>query len=81
METMIVAATTVCSVLALLFALFTARKVMKFPEGTERMQKISASIRQGANAYLSRQYRIVLVFFGAMFVILGVMAFLKLLTP
>ena len=67
--------------MALLFAVLTAKRVMGFSEGTERMQKISASIRKGANAYLGRQYRIVLIFFGAMFVILGVMAFAKLLTP
>ena len=77
----IVILTAVCSALALLFAVLTAKRVMGFSEGTERMQKISASIRKGANAYLGRQYRIVLIFFGAMFVILGVMAFAKLLTP
>ena len=45
------------------------------------MKKISGSIRQGANAYLKRQYKIVLIFFGVMFVILGAMAFAGLLTP
>ena len=45
------------------------------------MQKISSSIRKGANAYLKRQYRIVLIFFGIMFVLLGIMAAVKLLTP
>ncbi len=77
----IVILTAVCSALALLFAALTAKRVMGFSEGTERMKKISASIRSGANAYLGRQYRIVLVFFGVMFVILGGMAFAKLLTP
>ncbi len=76
---------TVCSfcgaLIALLFALFTAKKVLKFPEGNELMQKISHSIRKGANAYLKRQYAIVLIFFGVMFVILGILAILKLLTP
>lgn len=81
MELYLVIATFVGATLALLFALLTARKVLKFSEGTERMQKISASIRQGANAYLKRQYKIVLIFFGAMFVILGAMAIFKLLTP
>lgn len=69
------------SALALLFAALTAMRVMKFSEGTEKMQKISASIRKGANAFLSRQYKIVAVFFGAMFLILGVMAIFKLLSP
>ena len=69
------------SILALLFALLTAFKVLKFPEGSERMKKLSASIRAGANAYLRRQYCIVSVFFAVMFVVLGAMAWAKLLTP
>ncbi|MBR3271922.1 MAG: sodium-translocating pyrophosphatase, partial [Clostridia bacterium] len=81
MEKMIVTATTVCSVLALLFAVLTAKRVMGFDEGTDQMKKISASIRSGANAYLSRQYRIVAIFFAVMFVLLGGMAFAGMLTP
>ena len=45
------------------------------------MKKISQSIRIGANTYLTRQYKVVGVFFAVMFVILGVMAFANLLTP
>ena len=81
METYLVIITFACSVLAILFALFTALKVMKFPEGTDVMQKISQSIRKGANAYLKRQYKIVALFFVAMFVILAIMAECGLLTP
>ena len=72
--------TLVGSVIALIFALFTAKKIMKYSEGNEKMQKISASIRKGANAYLKRQYSIVSVFFAFMFVVLCVMAFCHLLT-
>ena len=68
------------SIIALLFAIFTAKKVMSFSEGTERMQKIAASIRQGANAYLKRQYTVVSVFFACMFVVLCGMATFGLLT-
>ena len=81
MEKLIMVMAFVGSILALLFALLTAFKVLKFPEGTERMKKLSASIRAGANAYLRRQYCIVSVFFAVMFVILGAMAWAKLLTP
>ncbi len=81
MENLLVVFSFAAAVLALLFAAFTAKKVMRFPEGTDLMKKISASIRQGANAYLKRQYRIVIVFFAIMFVILGVMAIFGLLTP
>ncbi len=80
MEKYLVLLTFVGSVLALLFALFTAKKVLKFSEGTEKMQKISQSIRKGANAYLKRQYTVVSIFFGGMFLILCGMALAGLLT-
>ncbi|MBE7032179.1 MAG: sodium-translocating pyrophosphatase [Ruminococcaceae bacterium] len=81
MDKLLVGLTFAGAVLALIFALFTARKVIKFPEGTDLMKKISGSIRKGANAYLKRQYKIVLIFFAVMFVILSIMAFADLLTP
>ncbi len=81
MDKLLVILTFAASVLALLFAAVTAKKVLSFSEGTELMKKISLSIRKGANAYLKRQYKIVLIFFGVMFVILSVMAFAGLLTP
>ncbi len=81
MEKILVSLVFAGAVLAILFAIFTARKVIRFPEGNDLMKKISGSIRQGANAYLKRQYKIVLIFFGVMFVILGAMAFAGLLTP
>lgn len=80
MEKYLVLLTFFGSVIALLFALFTARKVLKAEKGTEKMAKISESIKQGANAYLKRQYKIVLCFFAGMFVVLCIMASLKLLT-
>ncbi len=81
MDTLLVVLSFAGAVLALLFAAFTARKVMKFSEGTDLMKKISGSIRQGANAYLKRQYRVVLIFFGAMFALLGGLAIVDHFTP
>ena len=68
------------SILALLFALTRAKNVLSFGEGNDTMKKISGNIRKGAMAYLTRQYRILIVFFAAMFVILSVMAGFGLLT-
>ena len=65
---------------ALIFAIFTAKKVLKFSEGTDLMKKIAGNIRAGANAYLKRQYMVVAVFFAVMFIVLLVMALLNLLT-
>ena len=80
MEKVLVLLTFLGSVIALVFALVTAKKVLKFEEGTPLMQKISASIREGANAYLKRQYTIVAIFFACMFVVLCIMAATGLLT-
>ena len=44
------------------------------------MKKISQSIRIGANTYLTRQYKVVGIFFAVMFVVLMAMAFAGLLT-
>ncbi len=81
MEKYLVIATFVGAVLALAFAVIMAKRVLSFDEGTEKMKKISQSIRQGANAYLKRQYTIVSIFFGGMFLILCAMAIFGLLTP
>ena len=74
MELTIVISIFVGALLAIGFAAIMAKRVLGFDEGTEKMKKISASIRSGANAYLKRQYTIVLIFFAVMFAILGVMA-------
>ena len=81
MEKYLILFTFIGAVAALLFAVFTAKKVLKFSEGTDKMKKISESIRSGANAYLKRQYIVVGVFFIVMFIVLGIMSLLKLLTP
>ena len=62
-------------VLAIVFAIMQAKKVMSYSEGTQQMQKIAASIREGANAYLKQQYTTVAKVFVVVFVILLVMAF------
>ena len=81
MQNYLILFTSVAAVVALLFAVLTAKRVLKFSEGTDRMKKISQSIRLGANTYLKRQYVVVGVFFIVMFVVLSVMSAFKLLTP
>ncbi len=68
------------SVIALLFVLLQSKKVLAFPEGNELMKKISLAVRSGASAFLRRQYRTVAIFFGFMFIVLSIMAYLKFLT-
>ncbi len=73
--------TPIGAVISLIFAYVMARRVINSDEGSEKMKKISLSIRKGAGAYLKRQYTGVAYFFGAMFIVLGIMAMFKLLTP
>ena len=74
MEKYLVLATLVGAVVALVFAFIMGRRVLSFDEGTPLMSKISRSIREGANAYLKRQYTVVGVFFACMIVVLCIMA-------
>ena len=57
-----------------------AKRALSEDEGTDLMKKISSFIRTGANAYLHRQYTVVIIFFVCMFVVLCVMAGLGFLT-
>lgn len=68
------------SIGALLFAVCMAKRALSEDEGTDLMKKISSFIRTGANAYLHRQYTVVIIFFACMFVVLCVMAGLGFLT-
>ena len=53
------------SVLALCFAYYFHKQMMKESEGTPQMIKIAAAVRKGAMSYLKQQYKIVgWVFFG-----------------
>ncbi len=80
MENYLVILMFVGAAAALCFALIMAKRVLGFDEGTDKMKKISRSIRSGANAYLKRQYTIVAIFFAVMFLVLCTMAFFKMLT-
>ena len=46
-------------VLALAYAVYLIRWVLRQPEGNERMREIAKAIQEGAQAYLNRQYTII----------------------
>ncbi len=62
-------------VIALLFALFSALSVLKQDSGNDAMRKIASAIREGAVAYLNRQYRTITVITIILAVLIGI--FLK----
>ena len=69
------------SILALGFACYFYKKVMEAPEGTEKMIEIAKHVREGAYAYLFRQYGVVSIVFGILLVIFAILAFMKVQNP
>ena len=57
------------SIVALGFAFFFYRRMLKEDEGTPTMREIAAHVRKGAMAYLKQQYKVV----GIVFVVLAVL--------
>ncbi|MFO7586350.1 MAG: sodium-translocating pyrophosphatase [Anaerolineales bacterium] len=71
----------VTSLIALGFAFYLYRQLMTLSEGTERMQEIAQSVREGAMAYLRRQYKVVIMVFVILFAIFLLLAFFNLQNP
>lgn len=72
------------SVLGLIFAAYQAYSILKEDEGDENVKSISIKIRKGANAYLTRQYKGVAIFFALMFIIfllLSLFDFVSIFVP
>lgn len=69
------------SILALAFAFFFFKQMMKKDEGTDTMKKIAQHVRQGAMAYLKQQYKVVGIVFLILAVIFAVMAYFNLQNP
>jgi len=63
------------SLIALGYAWYFYQNVMKVSEGTELMAEIAQAVREGAMAYLSRQYKVVTIAFVVLFVIFIILAF------
>ncbi len=61
----------IVGVIALLFAYTLAAKVNKVAVGTDKMKDISSYIREGAMAFLSREYKALVTFAVILFIVLG----------
>ena len=62
----------VAAVLALLFAAYLATKVSKQDAGTDRMKEIAGAIAEGARAFLTAEYKILVIFVAVLFVLIGI---------
>ena len=69
------------SILALLVAIIFYRKMMAANPGNAKMQEIAGYVREGAMAYLFRQYKVVSAVFVVLFVIFTVLAFMGIQNP
>jgi len=66
------------SVVALFFAFYFYKKMMKESEGTEKMKSIAGYVREGAMSYLKQQYKVVIMVFVVLALLFAVMAFFGL---
>lgn len=71
----------IAAVTALLFAWIFFKGMMKNSEGNDRMKEIAQYVREGAMAYLTRQYRVVTIVFLILVVLLTLLAYLGVQNP
>jgi len=67
------------SILALVFAFVFYKGMKRESEGTDEMKSIAQGVREGANAYLKRQFSVVAIVLVVLAILLAVLAFVELL--
>ncbi len=65
--------TIITGILALVVAAFMAAYVLKQDQGSAKVREISAAIKEGALAFLGREYKILAVFVAVVAIALGVL--------
>ena len=71
----------ISALLALAFARFFYKSMMQANEGTDKMKEIAQYVREGAMAYLFRQYKVVAIVFVVLMLILAVLAIFGIQNP
>jgi K(+)-stimulated pyrophosphate-energized sodium pump len=61
-----------CSLLALVYGVFSVRWILAKSAGNDRMQQIAAAVQEGAQAYLNRQYKTIGMVGVALVIVLGI---------
>ncbi len=62
-----------CGLLSIVYGVYTIRSVMSADAGSQRMQEISGAVREGAQAYLKRQYTTIAGVGVVVFIVLGLL--------
>jgi K(+)-stimulated pyrophosphate-energized sodium pump len=60
-----------CAVLAIVYGVWQSVRIVRLPDGNERMREIAAAIREGAIAYLWRQYKTIAIVGVILFLAIG----------
>jgi K(+)-stimulated pyrophosphate-energized sodium pump len=64
-------APAVIGIIGLAFAAFFFFRVKSLPDGNETMNRIAGYIREGAMAFLTRQYKVLAIYSAVVFVLIG----------
>ena len=75
MESKIFFLVPAAAIVALGFAYYFFRQMLKESEGTDTMKKIALYVREGAMAYLKQQYKVVTIVFLILTAIFAIMAY------
>src|SRR5688500_985526 len=60
-----------CAVLAIVYGVWQITRILRLPDGNERMREIAAAVREGAIAYLWRQYKTIAMVGVVLFLVIG----------
>src|SRR5262245_56853590 len=61
----------VCAVIAIVYGVWQSTRILRLPDGNERMREISAAVREGAVAYLWRRYKAIAIVGAVLFLLIG----------
>src|SRR6267143_6031634 len=60
-----------CPLAAIVYGVWQSTRILRLPDGNERMREIAAAVREGAIAYLWRQYKTIAIVGVILFLVIG----------